>query len=32
MLQRASQKAAATPLRWIEADALRLPFPDAISI
>ena len=29
MLQRASQKAAATPLRWIEADALRLPFPDA---
>ena len=28
MLQRASQKAAATPLRWIEADALRLPFPD----
>jgi demethylmenaquinone methyltransferase/2-methoxy-6-polyprenyl-1,4-benzoquinol methylase len=29
MLQRAGQKAAATPLRWIEADALRLPFPDA---
>ncbi len=29
MLQRANQKAAATPLRWIEADALRLPFPDA---
>ena len=28
MLQRASRKAAATPLRWIEADALRLPFPD----
>ena len=28
MLQRASHKAAATPLRWIEADALRLPFPD----
>jgi demethylmenaquinone methyltransferase/2-methoxy-6-polyprenyl-1,4-benzoquinol methylase len=28
MLQLASRKAAATPLRWIEADALRLPFPD----
>jgi demethylmenaquinone methyltransferase / 2-methoxy-6-polyprenyl-1,4-benzoquinol methylase len=28
MLQRASQKAATTPLRWIEADALRLPFPE----
>jgi demethylmenaquinone methyltransferase / 2-methoxy-6-polyprenyl-1,4-benzoquinol methylase len=28
MLQRASRKAAATPLRWVEADALRLPFPD----
>jgi demethylmenaquinone methyltransferase/2-methoxy-6-polyprenyl-1,4-benzoquinol methylase len=28
MLQRASHKAAATPLRWIEADALRLPFPN----
>src|SRR5271169_2494013 len=28
MLQRASHKAASTPLRWIEADALRLPFPD----
>ena len=28
MLQRASPKSAATPLRWIEADALRLPFPD----
>lgn len=27
MLQRASRKAASTPLRWIEADALRLPFP-----
>jgi demethylmenaquinone methyltransferase/2-methoxy-6-polyprenyl-1,4-benzoquinol methylase len=27
MLQRATQKAASTPLRWIEADALRLPFP-----
>ena len=29
MLQRASQKAATTALRWIEADALHLPFPDA---
>lgn len=29
MLQRATQKAAATPLQWVEADALRLPFPDA---
>lgn len=29
MLQRASLKAAATALRWVEADALRLPFPDA---
>jgi demethylmenaquinone methyltransferase/2-methoxy-6-polyprenyl-1,4-benzoquinol methylase len=28
MLQRASHKSAATPLRWVEADALRLPFPD----
>jgi demethylmenaquinone methyltransferase/2-methoxy-6-polyprenyl-1,4-benzoquinol methylase len=28
MLQRASHKAASTSLRWIEADALRLPFPD----
>jgi demethylmenaquinone methyltransferase / 2-methoxy-6-polyprenyl-1,4-benzoquinol methylase len=28
MLQRASQKAAPTSLRWIEADALCLPFPD----
>ena len=28
MLQRASQKAASNALRWIEADALRLPFPD----
>jgi demethylmenaquinone methyltransferase/2-methoxy-6-polyprenyl-1,4-benzoquinol methylase len=28
MLQRASNKAAATSLCWIEADALRLPFPD----
>src|SRR3984893_14935144 len=28
MLQRAGQKSAPTKLRWIEADALRLPFPD----
>jgi demethylmenaquinone methyltransferase/2-methoxy-6-polyprenyl-1,4-benzoquinol methylase len=28
MLQRASHKSATMPLRWIEADALRLPFPD----
>ena len=28
MLQRASDKSAATSLRWVEADALRLPFPD----
>jgi demethylmenaquinone methyltransferase/2-methoxy-6-polyprenyl-1,4-benzoquinol methylase len=28
MLQRASQKSAGTPLGWVEADALRLPFPD----
>lgn len=28
MLERASQKHAATSLRWVEADALRLPFPD----
>ena len=28
MLQRASQKSAGTALRWVEADALRLPFPD----
>jgi demethylmenaquinone methyltransferase/2-methoxy-6-polyprenyl-1,4-benzoquinol methylase len=28
MLQRASHKAAFTKLRWVEADALRLPFPD----
>ncbi|HXP16502.1 MAG TPA: bifunctional demethylmenaquinone methyltransferase/2-methoxy-6-polyprenyl-1,4-benzoquinol methylase UbiE [Terriglobales bacterium] len=27
MLQRARQKSAATALRWVEADALRLPFP-----
>jgi demethylmenaquinone methyltransferase / 2-methoxy-6-polyprenyl-1,4-benzoquinol methylase len=29
MLQRASVKSAGTSLRWVEADALRLPFPDA---
>ena len=29
MLQRASEKSAGTSLRWIEADALRVPFPDA---
>jgi demethylmenaquinone methyltransferase / 2-methoxy-6-polyprenyl-1,4-benzoquinol methylase len=29
MLQRAAQKGRGTSLRWIEADALRLPFPDA---
>ncbi len=29
MLQRAGQKSAGTPLRWIEADALQLPFADA---
>lgn len=29
MLQRASHKARGTPLRWIEADALQLPFPDS---
>jgi demethylmenaquinone methyltransferase / 2-methoxy-6-polyprenyl-1,4-benzoquinol methylase len=28
MLQRASRKSAAKSLLWIEADALRLPFPD----
>jgi demethylmenaquinone methyltransferase/2-methoxy-6-polyprenyl-1,4-benzoquinol methylase len=28
MLQRAAEKGRGTPLRWIEADALRLPFPD----
>lgn len=28
MLQRASGKSASTSLRWVEADALRLPFPD----
>jgi len=29
MLQRANQKSAGLPLRWIEADALHLPFPDS---
>ncbi len=29
MLERAGQKSAGTSLRWIEADALQLPFPDA---
>ena len=29
MLQRAHAKAAQTSLRWVEADALRLPFPDS---
>jgi len=29
MLQRAAEKGRGTRLRWIEADALRLPFPDA---
>ncbi len=29
MLQRAQKKSAGTTLRWVEADALRLPFPDA---
>jgi demethylmenaquinone methyltransferase/2-methoxy-6-polyprenyl-1,4-benzoquinol methylase len=28
MLQRASEKSAGTSLRWVEADALSLPFPD----
>jgi demethylmenaquinone methyltransferase/2-methoxy-6-polyprenyl-1,4-benzoquinol methylase len=28
MLQRAGQKSVGTSLRWIEADALRLPLPD----
>jgi demethylmenaquinone methyltransferase/2-methoxy-6-polyprenyl-1,4-benzoquinol methylase len=27
MLQRAGAKSAGTPLKWVEADALRLPFP-----
>ena len=29
MLQLAQKKSAGTPLRWLEADALRLPLPDA---
>jgi len=29
MLQRATVKGQGTSLRWLEADALRLPFPDA---
>ena len=29
MLERAAQKSQRTALRWIEADALHLPFPDA---
>lgn len=29
MLQRASDKSAGTAVRWVEADALRLPFPDS---
>jgi demethylmenaquinone methyltransferase/2-methoxy-6-polyprenyl-1,4-benzoquinol methylase len=29
MLVRASQKSHGTPLRWLEADALSLPLPDA---
>ena len=29
MLQRAQEKSTGRPLRWIEADALRLPFADA---
>jgi len=29
MLQRATLKSAGTCLRWVEADALHLPFPDA---
>src|SRR4029077_11952460 len=29
MLQRAALKSAGTRLRWVEADALHLPFPDA---
>jgi demethylmenaquinone methyltransferase/2-methoxy-6-polyprenyl-1,4-benzoquinol methylase len=29
MLQRAAAKSNGTTLRWIEADALRLPFPDS---
>jgi demethylmenaquinone methyltransferase / 2-methoxy-6-polyprenyl-1,4-benzoquinol methylase len=30
MLQRASGKSASTSLRWVEADALHLPFPDGM--
>lgn len=30
MLQRAQQKSRGTPLRWIEADALSLPFKDGL--
>jgi demethylmenaquinone methyltransferase/2-methoxy-6-polyprenyl-1,4-benzoquinol methylase len=29
MLERAGRKSVGTPLRWVEADALHLPFPDA---
>ena len=29
MLERATQKSSGTTLRWVEADALKLPFPDA---
>jgi len=29
MLERAVAKSAGAPLKWIEADALRLPFPDS---
>jgi demethylmenaquinone methyltransferase / 2-methoxy-6-polyprenyl-1,4-benzoquinol methylase len=29
MLQRAAAKSATTALRWVEADALSIPFPDA---
>jgi demethylmenaquinone methyltransferase/2-methoxy-6-polyprenyl-1,4-benzoquinol methylase len=29
MLQRATEKSAGMPLRWLEADALRLPFADS---
>jgi demethylmenaquinone methyltransferase/2-methoxy-6-polyprenyl-1,4-benzoquinol methylase len=29
MLERAGRKSAGTSLRWVEADALQLPFPDA---
>lgn len=29
MLQRATRKGSKTSLHWVEADALRLPFPDA---